>query len=133
VHTIFGNVLPPPPPLAAASAPVSKAPPPPAAPPPDPFLEAAKSLRFLGYIEHEATRRAIILQGPEMHLLAPGDAFAGRFRVKNVTDEYVVVASTDGAKETRLELTQASAPSGPKPATGPGVPPRPGGPAFPRM
>lgn len=128
VQNIFGNVQPPPL-TEVARAPVSPVPAPP--PPPDPFLEEAKRLRYLGYIEYEAKRKALILQGQDIHMLEAGEAFGGLFRVKSVTDEYVLLVSPDGSKETRLESKQESAPSGPAPMPAPGMP-RPA-PPFPRM
>lgn len=126
---IFGaqHVQPPPAPVASADSPKPAAPAAPPAPP-DPFLEEVKRLRYLGYIELESTRKALVLQEKELHMLEAGDTVGGRFRVKRIADDYVQLVSPDGSKDARLDLKQDSA----SPSPGPPRTPRPGFP-VPRM
>lgn len=144
VQNIFGKVEPPPPPKDATKASVAPAPPPPP-PPPDPFLEAAKRLRYLGFVEHEAKRKALILQGQDIQMVEAGEAVGGQVRVKTVNEDYVLLASPDGSKEAKVELRPEPATSTPAlaPPRGPGLPSvelpaplpapgRPGSPAAPK-
>jgi hypothetical protein len=106
----FGE--PPPPPPARPVVVVRPVPPPPPAPrpapppapPPDPFQEAAKQLRFVGFIQAGDRMIAMISQGKEVHTVGPGDTVGGRFRVASVTEESVLLASPEGDKQVRLTL-----------------------------
>ena len=77
---------------------------PPTPPPPDPFQEGAKQLKYLGFLRSGATATAFIIQGPDLYTAATGEVVAGRFRVVDVQDDAVVLASPAGDKEVRLLL-----------------------------
>jgi hypothetical protein len=77
-------------------------------PPPDPFLEEAKTIRFLGYAEAEGKAMAFIAYGSEALVVTEQ-----KFRVKQVEEDGLILSSLDGTKEVRLGL--GSAPSGTPP------------------
>ncbi len=118
VQNIFGNVQPPPTKAAQVLAPPVPAAPPP--PPPDPFMEEAKRLKYLGYVEQDGKVHALIQQAQDIQLLEVGEVLASRFKVKSANDEQVVLTSPDGTKEVRLTLIADAARPG-LPAT-PGIP-----------
>jgi hypothetical protein len=101
--SLFSVPPPPPPPVEAV---------PPAAPllppPPDPFVEAAKQLRFVGFFKSDATVAAIITQGTQLFIAAGGDTVAGRFRVVSVHEDTVTLTSPEGDKQVRLALAAAA-------------------------
>jgi len=127
VQSIFGAPpAPPPPPQLAGRGGgpggTASAPPPPP-PPPDPFMEEAKQLRFVGYLRAGSSMTAFITRGSEIHSMGAGGLLQGRYRVKAVTEQEVVLTSPQGDKEVRLPMTPAPA----------GAPPRPGAPPPPRV
>lgn len=131
-HNIFGSPPPPPPPPPAAvtragqtPAGAAAAPPPP--PPPDPFVEEAKQLRFVGYLRSGETMTAFISRGPEIHSLAVGSVLQGRYRVRAVSDQEVVLASPQGDKEVRLPIAVAAGGPPGRPGAPPAPPVPPGG------
>ncbi|MFB3820115.1 MAG: hypothetical protein ACE147_20855, partial [Candidatus Methylomirabilales bacterium] len=89
---------------------------------PDPFVEEAKQLRFVGYLRSREGMTAFISRGPEIHSLAVGSLLQGRYRVRAVTEQEVILASPQGDKEVRLPMAVAAAG---------GHPPRPGAPPAP--
>lgn len=101
-QSIFGTPPPPPPPpvLPAESAQSAA----PAAPPPDPFQEEAKQLRFVGFLRDGGTATAFLVQGQQVHTVAVGGLVGGRFRVAEIGEDFVVLASPAGDKEVRLPL-----------------------------
>ncbi len=74
-------------------------------PPPDPFLEESKKVRFLGYAEADGTTMAFIAYGNEALVVPETGVFAGRFRVKAVKEDAVILNSLDGTREVRLGLS----------------------------
>lgn len=98
------SVPPPPPPPVVAAQPAA----PPSPPPPDPFLEAAKQLRFVGFLKSDASVAAIITQGTQLYIAARGDTVAERFRVVSVHEDTVNLASPEGDKQVRLALAAAA-------------------------
>jgi hypothetical protein len=122
-HNIFGTPPPPPPPSRPPESTQSTAP---VAPPPDPFQEEAKQLRFVGFLRDGGTATAFIIQGQQVHTVAVGDLVAGRFRVADVGEDFVVLASPGGDKQVRLPLATETG-SAPRPSA-PGGPPTPAGP-----
>ncbi len=127
-QNIFG-APPPPPALPAAGGPggaaaAAAAPPP---PPPDPFQEGAKQLKYLGFLRNGASATAFISQGQDLYTAATGEVVAGRYRVVQVVDEAVVLASPAGDKQVRVLLAPDAATSAGRPqaATGAARPPAP--------
>ena len=121
------GVPPPPPPTATATGPQSPgsaasaqpaAPPP---PPPDPFQEQAKQLRFIGFLRNGSAATAFIVQGQQVHIAATGEIVGGRFRVVEVGEDFVVIASPAGDKQARLPLV-AEGGAAPRPQSPPGPP-----------
>jgi hypothetical protein len=121
---------PPPPPVQPAVGPGMQAPAP-ALPPPDPFQEEAKQFRYVGFLRAGNSNTAFIVRGQEVHTVPVGSMLGGRFRVMEVQDDGVVLASPTGDKQVRLSLTadSAAAPRAPGPPAGsmpapraPGVP-----------
>jgi hypothetical protein len=106
---LFGPVLPPAPSAPARGAP---SPAPPAPPPPDPFVQAAARLQLVALVEDEGRLLAFVASGSEIQRAGPGEILHGDFVVKDVTDKYVLLASREGQKETKLWL----APEGARPA-----------------
>jgi hypothetical protein len=102
--SLFSVPPPPPPPPVVATQPA--APPPPA--PPDPFVEAAKQLRFVGFLKSDATVAAIITQGTQLYIASRGDTVAERFRVASVHEDTVTLASPEGDKQVQLALAAAA-------------------------
>lgn len=96
---------PPEPPVAAAQPAVA---PPPSPPPPDPFLEAAKQLRFVGFLKSDRGTAAIVTQGTQLYIASRGDSVAERFRVVSVHEDTVTLASPEGDKQVRLALASAA-------------------------
>ena len=77
-------------------------------PPPDPFLEESKKVRFLGYAEADGKATAFVSYEEEV-LVVPETGVIGRLlQVKEVTEDVLILSSTDGTKEVRLELGPAS-------------------------
>jgi hypothetical protein len=81
---------------------------PPLPPPPDPFIEAAKQLRFVGFLKSDAATAAIITRGAQLFIAASGDTVAERFRVTSVQEDTVSLASPEGDKQVRLTLASAA-------------------------
>jgi hypothetical protein len=127
VQNIFSSPPPPPPPQPALGAGAVAAPPP---PPPDPFQEEAKQLRYVGFLQAGTTATAFIVRGQEVHTVPVGELLGARFRVMEVREDSVLLASATGDKQVRLSLAgeAGGAPRAPEA----GVPPRPpGGPPGP--
>lgn len=78
---------------------------PPAPPPPDPFQEEAKQLRYVGFLRAGNSATAFIVRGQEVHTVPVGATVGERFRVLEVQDDGVVLASPAGDKQVRLALT----------------------------
>jgi hypothetical protein len=122
VQNIFSVPPPPPPPPQAVGPP---GPAQPALPPPDPFQEEAKQLRYVGFLRSGDVLTAFIVQGQEVHTVPVGGMLGGRFRVAEVQEESVLLASPAGDKQVRLELSVAAgAAAAPRPPGPPGPPPR---------
>lgn len=119
VQNIFGSPPPPaPPPAVRGVGGPGASPASPAPPPPDPFQEEARQLRYVGFLQAGDAATAFLVRGQEVHTVAVGGLVGGRFRVVEVRDDSVLLASPDGGKEIRLSL-----------AADAGVPPRaPGAP-----
>ncbi len=109
--SIFGVRPPPPPPPPVRPVEIAR----PAPPPPDPFQEAAKQLRFVGFLQTGEGPTALISQGTDLHIVAVGETVAARFQVQSVTEEGVVLTSPDGDKHVRLVLKEAPPPGAPGP------------------
>lgn len=77
---------------------------PPVPPPPDPFLEKAKTLRFVGYAKADGTTMAFVAYGNQILVVPETEAFGGLFRVKEVKEDAMIVSSPDGKKEVRVGL-----------------------------
>jgi len=123
VQNIFSAPPPPaPPPVQSAVGPGMQAPAP-ALPPPDPFQEEAKQFRYVGFLRAGNSSTAFIVRGQEVHTIPVGAMLGGRFRVMEVQDDGVVLASPTGDKQVRLSLT-ADSTAAPR---APGAPP-PGAP-----
>jgi hypothetical protein len=71
-------------------------------------LEAAKQLRFVGYLKSDRGTAAIVTQGTQLYIATRGDMVAERFRVVSVQDETVTLGSPEGDKQVRLALAAAS-------------------------
>lgn len=112
VQNIFGTPPPPPPPplpAGAAGAAGGPAPVPVGPPPPDPFQEAAKQLRYVGYLEAGQKMMAFIIQGPEVFTVEVGATISERFRIQAITEEAVLLSSPTGDKQARLPLATDAA------------------------
>ncbi len=118
VQNIFGAPPPPPPPLQSVGGPGLEAPVP-ALPPPDPFQEEAKQFRYVGFLRAENADTAFIVRGQEVHTVPVGSMLGGRYRVVEVQDDGVVLASPAGDRQIRLALTGDSTAG----LRAPGVPP----------
>ena len=103
VQNIFSSPPPPAPPPQAAPPAAGPATPPPA-PPPDPFQEEAKQLRYIGFLQAGNAATAFLVRGQEVHTVPVGGLVGGRFRVMEVRDDSVLLASPAGDKEIRLSL-----------------------------
>ncbi len=110
ITNLFRVPPPPPPPMRPVEV-VRPAGPPPS-PPPDPFQEAAKQLRFLGFMQVGETLTALISQGSETHIVSVGDVLAARFRVASVTEESILLTSPEGDRQVRLALQEGAPPGG---------------------
>ncbi len=121
-QNIFGVPPPPPPPPRPVEAPRPGTG---AAAPLDPFQEEVRQLRYIGFLRDGNASTAFLVQGQQVHTAAPGELVAGRFRVVEVGDDFVVLSSPNGDKKARLALA-AEAGAAPRPA-GPGGPPGGGG------
>jgi hypothetical protein len=114
VQSIFGAPPPPPPVRSAAeaarAAAAAAAPP---ATPPDPFQEEAKQLRYVGFLQSDGTTLAFIIRGQELHTVPVGGAVGGQFRVREVREDAVLLASPSGDRQLRLPLS-AEAGGGPR-------------------
>lgn len=117
VQNIF-SAPPPPPPVQSAVGPGLQAPVA-AVPPPDPFQEEAKQFRYVGFLRAGNANMAFIVRGQEVHTVPVGSTLGGRYRVVEVQDDGVVLASPAGDKQVRLALTGDST-AAPR---APGVPP----------
>jgi hypothetical protein len=104
--SLFSVPPPPPPPTVVAAQPA--VPPPPSPPPPDPFLEAAKQLRFVGFLKSDRGTAAIVTQGTQLYIASRGDTVAERFRVASVHEDTVTLVSPEGDKHVRLALAAAA-------------------------
>ena len=104
--SLFSVPPPPPPPAVVAAQPA--VPPPPSPPPPDPFLEAAKQLRFIGFLKSDRGTAAIVTQGTQLYIASGGDSVAERFRVVSVHEDTVTLASPEGDKQVHLTLAPAA-------------------------
>jgi hypothetical protein len=62
---------------------------------------------------------AFIVQGQEIHSVPVGDLLGGRFRVAEVQEESVLLASPAGDKQVRLELSAVAAATAVPRAPGP--------------
>jgi hypothetical protein len=121
VQNIFSAPPPPPPPPPQAVGPPGAAQP--ALPPPDPFQEEAKQLRYVGFLRSGNVLTAFIVQGQEVHTVPVGGMLGGRFRVAEVQEESVLLASPAGDKQVRLELSVAAGAAAAPRAPGPPSPP----------
>jgi len=119
VQNIFSTPPPPPPPPVQSAVPPGMQAPAPALPPPDPFQEEAKQFRYVGFLRAGDSNTAFIVRGQEVHTVPVGSMLGGRFRVLDVQDDGVVLASPTGDKQVRLSLTADSTAT----PRGPGVPP----------
>ncbi|RPI11319.1 MAG: hypothetical protein EHM71_01210 [Zetaproteobacteria bacterium] len=104
VQNIFGSPPAPPPP-AQSTSPMEGPTAAPAAPPPDPFQEEANQLRYVGFLQTGSAATAFLVRGPEVYTVPVGELVAGRFRVMEVRDDSVLLASPTGDKEVRLSLS----------------------------
>jgi len=104
VQNIFSTPPPPPPPVQSAVSSGMQAPAP-ALPPPDPFQEEAKQFRYVGFLRAGNSNTAFIVRGQEVHTVPVGSMLGERFRVMEVQDDGVVLASPTGDKQVRLALT----------------------------
>ncbi len=111
--SIFG--VRPPPPLPVRPVEVVRPPAPPPSPPPDPFQEAAKQLRFGGFMQAGETVTALISQGSEVHIVSVGDVLARRFRVASVTEDSVLLTSPEADQQVWLSLQDARTGGAPGP------------------
>jgi hypothetical protein len=114
-QNIFGEPPPPSgPSQAAAAAAVAAAPAAAAAaagaPPPDPFLEGAKGLRYVGYLQRGSAMTAFIVQGQHVYTLAVNGTIEGRYQVRAIAKDSVILSSVGGDKQVRLALTQGGTP-----------------------
>ncbi|MFQ5658336.1 MAG: hypothetical protein ACE5G5_12410 [Candidatus Methylomirabilales bacterium] len=82
-----------------------KAVPPPPPPPPDPFLIEAKKIKYLGFAKAKGRATAFLGVGKELVVVSETEVFGGRFRVKEVKEETVILSSLDGTKEVQLRLS----------------------------
>lgn len=71
-------------------------------PPPDPFLVDAKKIQYLGYAKAGDLATAFLAVGKEVLVISETEVFGGRFRLKEVKDNSVIVSSLDGRREVRL-------------------------------
>lgn len=101
VRNIFGLITPVPPP----TPPKPQAAPP--SPPPDPFLEEAKTIRFLGFAEADGKAMAFVAYGDETLVVTEQEVFGSKFRVRKVQEDTLILGSLDGTREVRLGLSQA--------------------------
>lgn len=115
VQNIFSSPPPPPAPIQMAGPGVQA--PAPALPPPDPFQEEAKQLRYVGFLRAGNSATAFIIRGQEVHTVPVGAPVGVLFRVMEVQDDNVLLASPTGDKQVRLSLAADSmaAPRAPGP------------------
>lgn len=92
---------PPPPPLKPGGAP----PTPSAAPPPDPFLEGLKGLKFLGFARERGRVLAFLSRGGEFLTVQEKEVFLNQYVVARITEDSIILATPDGAREARLTLS----------------------------
>lgn len=92
----------PPPPTPAAGAP------PPAPSPPDPFLEGLKGLKFLGFAREEGRALAFLSRGGEFLITREKELFLNQYLVARITEDSIILATPDGAREARLSLSPDS-------------------------
>lgn len=80
----------------------------PSLPPPlDPFVEESKKIRFLGFAEADGRATAFVSYEGEVLVVAQREVFGGLFQVRGVDEDTLILNSTDGTKEVRLELNPA--------------------------
>jgi hypothetical protein len=108
-QSIFGSPPPPPapPPPVQTAAEVARAAAVAAAqavPPPDPFQEEARQLRYVGFMRRGGTALAFIVQGQEVHTIPVDGSLGSRFRVREIKEDAVLLASPSGDKLVRLPL-----------------------------
>lgn len=76
-------------------------------PPPDPFIEESNKIRFLGFAEAEGKITAFVSYDGEVLVVARAEVFGDLFRVRAVDEDTLILNSTDGTKEVRLEMQSA--------------------------
>lgn len=125
---IFGSP-PPPPSSSSPPRPVEAARPAPPSPPSDPFQELVKQFRYVGFLRDGNAATAFIVQGQQVLTVAVGEGVAGRFKVTEVGEDFVALASPAGDKQARLPLAgEAGATPRPQtPAVGVQPPAKPAG------
>ncbi len=125
VQNIFGSPPPPPPPQPVQAAGAGQQASAPAPAPPDPFQEEAKQFRYVGFLRSGSSDTAFIVRGQEVHTVPVGAMLGERYRVMQVEDDGVVLASPTGDKQVRLSLA-ADSTLAPRPpgALPPSAPPR---------
>ena len=107
VQNIFSAPPPPPPPPTQVTGPGTQDPAL-APPPPDPFQEEAKQLRYVGFLRAGNSNTAFIVRGQEVYTVPVGALLGERFRVMEVQDDGVLLASPTGDKQVRLSLAADS-------------------------
>lgn len=80
---------------------------PPVPPPPDPFVEESRKIRFLGFAEADGRTTAFVSYDGEVLVVAQTEVFGGLFQVRKVDEDTLILNSTDGTKEVRLEMQSA--------------------------
>lgn len=100
-HNIFASIDQPPPPPSLPLKPEAASTP----PPPDPFLEEAQKIRLLGFAKADSQVTAFLAYGTEILVVPEGGVAAGRFRIKEVMEDAVILSSPDGEKEVRVGLS----------------------------
>jgi len=74
-------------------------------PPLDRFIEEAMiMIRFLGYTEASGKAVAFVTYGNEVLAVAENQTFGGRFRVKEISKDALIVSSLDGTKAVLLMI-----------------------------
>ena len=91
---------PPPPPKLGGAAPA-----PIAAPPPDPFLEGLKGLKFLGFARERGRVLGFLSRGGEFLTVEEKELFLNQYVVARITEDSIILATPDGAREARLTLS----------------------------
>lgn len=73
-------------------------------PPADPFVEESKKIRFLGFAEADGRTTAFVSYDGEVLVVSQAEVFGGLFRMHGVDEDALILNSTDGTKEVRLEM-----------------------------